>query len=146
MKSNSVAKTHQHAAGLARKIKKFPALILLKGELGVGKSEWVRGFIRAKLKKQNLVVTSPSYSLIQAYGSKKNPIYHCDLYRLRSVDDLESTGFWDLMIPGAIVLAEWGDMIQTSWPKNIKVIEIHIKNLGGDQREITETELSGLSD
>ncbi|MDZ4678510.1 MAG: tRNA (adenosine(37)-N6)-threonylcarbamoyltransferase complex ATPase subunit type 1 TsaE [Oligoflexia bacterium] len=133
---NSVKATHTHAASIAKKIKKRPCLILLSGALGVGKSEWVRGFVKAYLKSK-IIVTSPTYSIVNLYGTKSKPVYHVDLYRLKSEDDLESVGFWDLLQGKNIILVEWGDMLPPRWPKEIAVLSIKIDLLSEPERRIS---------
>src|ERR1700677_4310633 len=101
--SLSEEKTFNHGKSWAKKIKGLPHLILLEGSVGAGKTSWVKGFVSGYLKKDNLV-SSPSYSLVNCYGAKKKEVIHADFYRLQNKDDLESVGFWDLLIEKRVVL------------------------------------------
>jgi tRNA threonylcarbamoyladenosine biosynthesis protein TsaE len=143
--SHSIGDTHKHAAKILKEFKKRPLLILLTGDLGAGKTEWARGFIQSQTSKKT-VVTSPSYSLLQAYGSDQAPIYHADFYRLKSVDDLESTGFWDLLTQKSIVIAEWGMLFDLEWPANLQVVKVNLSLNEDESREISVEKLAGFAD
>ena len=102
-------------------------LILLFGELGVGKTFFVGKLMEAMGGEKSL---SPTYSLINHYqtGVFEN-IYHVDLYRLKDDEDLESTGFWDLFWdPKALIVIEWAQRLNFSYlPLDWKKIQIHIQ-------------------
>ena len=89
-----------------------PADVLgLKGELGAGKTCFTKGLVAALDPQQDLVVTSPTFSLLNTYDAEI-PVYHFDFYRLVDVDDLETTGFWDVVAArDGIVVVEWIDRI-----------------------------------
>lgn len=137
MISKSVRQTHAHATKLSKVIKKKPCLILLSGPLGVGKTEWARGFIRSYLGAKKLEVTSPSYSLINSYTYRSKTVHHVDLYRIQSLDDLESIGFWDLITDKNLILVEWPQTIKQSWPEDLNVIEVQLE-FQKEAREILE--------
>jgi len=119
----SVEDTHSFAARVAEKIHP-PAVILLEGELGVGKTEWVRGFVKAYLGDVGLVM-SPTYTLINAYEHESKRVYHVDLYRLIGEDDLESIGFWDLLAErNVVIIVEWAEKITSPLPSSHKIIKI----------------------
>lgn len=88
--------------------------IALSGTLGMGKSVFCRAFIRY-LCGAETAVPSPTFSLIQEYDGKKGPIFHFDLYRLGSADELEAIGFYEACEDG-IVLVEWPDRVGEEWP------------------------------
>ncbi len=136
MISKSPQETHKCASQVAKSIKTLPALILLSGEMGAGKTEWVRGFAKAYLGDSD-TVSSPSYSLINKYTSGKKQIYHADLYRLNSVEDLESTGLWDLLTEKAVVVVEWPFKVDVHWPSNLSIVSVVLKIVNETQREIT---------
>ena len=134
--ARSIAETHRHAVNLASVLSKKCHLILLVGELGAGKSEWARGFIKSLIGNA-APVTSPTYSFINIYEKKSIRIFHVDLYRLVSAEDLESLGFWDLLAGTNLVLVEWGDMLPRDWPKNISVTRVLIEKQKAQLRKIS---------
>ncbi len=103
--SHSVDETHQTAARVAASLSP-PVVIRLSGELGAGKSEWVRGFVHS-LGWQGRV-RSPTFSLEHVYDTGKERIYHLDGYRLTSPSLLDLSRLEEIMEePGSVVLIEW---------------------------------------
>jgi tRNA threonylcarbamoyladenosine biosynthesis protein TsaE len=106
-------------------------VILLYGELGAGKTAFVRGLARG-LGASSDEVTSPTFTLIQEYRGPTT-LYHVDLYRLdpREVDDL---GLDELISSGGVVAIEWAER----WEQRpSSVHEVWLEHLGGDKRGIT---------
>ena len=86
-----------------------PKLVVLRGELGMGKTTLVRG-MAAALGASADEVTSPTFTLVHEYAGKKTRLVHLDLYRLENESDLEGIGLWELdELPDALVMVEWGD-------------------------------------
>lgn len=103
--SHSIEETHQTAARVAALLSP-PVVIRLSGELGAGKSEWVRGFVHS-LGWQGRV-RSPTFSLEHVYDTGKERIYHLDGYRLASPSLLDRSRLSEIMEePGSMVLIEW---------------------------------------
>ena len=86
-------------------------IVLLKGDLGAGKTALARAIIRTLVKNPSLDVPSPSFALVQPYIAGTQAIVHADLYRLAEVHDVEELGLFD--DPEAIVLIEWPERVPT---------------------------------
>jgi tRNA threonylcarbamoyladenosine biosynthesis protein TsaE len=86
-----------------------PKLVVLRGELGMGKTTLVKG-MAAALGASADDVTSPTFTLVHEYRGRKTRLFHLDLYRLDTEDELETVGLWELADAGdALVMVEWGD-------------------------------------
>ena len=105
-------------------------VILLYGDLGAGKTAFVRGLAGA-LGVPTAEVSSPTFTLIQEYPSSHGTLYHVDLYRLKpeEVDDLGL----DELIPSGIVAVEWPDRWRD---RPAGAYEVRIEHRGGDMRRI----------
>lgn len=103
-------------------------VVLISGELGVGKTQSVK-FLIELLGGTGAV--SPTFSVINSYETKIAEVFHVDLYRVKDEDDLESTGFWDLFRDENIVMIEWAEKLPyLSFPKSWKVVSIQIDRKG----------------
>ena len=89
MISSNVKQTINFAKKFAKSIKE-PTIILLKGDLGAGKTHFVKGF--AKGMKSKAQVTSPTFTIMNMYEGGRMPIYHFDMYRLNSKDEALEAG------------------------------------------------------
>lgn len=120
---------------------KPPQLLLLKGDLGTGKTTLVKGIAQALDAAEPDEVTSPTFTLLHEYdGSlhgKPLKLYHIDVYRLEGERQLETLGLDDLLTPDALVFVEWGDKFKSIRKKSTG--EIEITSTGGDARKITVT-------
>jgi tRNA threonylcarbamoyladenosine biosynthesis protein TsaE len=96
------------------------------GDLGVGKTAFVRGFCQNLCPKA--VVKSPTFALVNEYKCASNSsirkIYHFDMYRIADEDDLYSIGFYDYLRSDAICIAEWCEMIPYALPEEYVKVEI----------------------
>ena len=108
------------------------AFIALYGDLGVGKTAFVRGFTSAVC--EGAKVKSPTYTVVNEYRGGRVPVFHFDMYRIVDDDDLYSTGFYDYIDEG-IILAEWSENIPFAIPK--EHISVKIEKDGEDKRRIT---------
>ena len=102
-------------------------LVLLKGELGAGKTTFVRGIARGT--GSTAPVASPTFQLVRLYPGRL-PLAHVDLYRLERGDELNDLGLEELLDSGAVVV-EWGDRLDV---EDAALIEF--EHLGGDRRLI----------
>ncbi len=120
---------------------KPPQFLLLRGELGTGKTTLVKGIAQALDAAEPDEVTSPTFTLIHEFdGSREGKpvkLYHLDVYRLESERQLETLGLDDLLTPDALVLVEWGDKFKSI--RKRATGEIVIAPEGGDARKITVT-------
>jgi tRNA threonylcarbamoyladenosine biosynthesis protein TsaE len=86
-----------------------PRLVVLRGELGMGKTTLVRGMAQA-LGADVDDVSSPTFTLVQEYRGRKLRLIHLDLYRLETERELEGVGLWEMAdAADALVMVEWGD-------------------------------------
>lgn len=128
--SNSVLETENFARKFASKLK-GNEVIAFYGDLGAGKTAFTRGVADFFGLKDE--VSSPTFALVNEYSSEKVKIYHFDMYRINTFEDLESTGFFDYLERG-IILVEWSENIKEYLPENL--IEIKISKTGENSREI----------
>ena len=105
----------------------MPRFVALEGDLGVGKTVFVRGFVSAVVP--GAAVRSPTFALVNEYRSKqtKKVIYHFDVYRITSEDDLYSIGFYDY-IDNGICLVEWSENIRYAFPEAYLTVRIEKDN------------------
>ena len=90
-----------------------PKLVVLRGELGMGKTTLVRG-MAAALGANVDDVSSPTFTLVQQYVGRTVRLLHLDLYRLETERELESVGLWEMADAGdALVMVEWGDKFES---------------------------------
>lgn len=110
-------------------------LIAYTGGLGAGKTAFTRGLAAGLGLTDD--VTSPTFALINEYREGPIPLYHFDMYRVHSYDDLYSTGFFDYMETNGILAVEWSENIAFALP--CRRVEVSIRSLGGNDREICIT-------
>ncbi len=115
----------------------LPAFIALFGDLGVGKTAFVRGL--SSVLAPGRAVRSPTFSLVNEYRVPGcRPLFHFDLYRIESEEDLYSMGFDDYLDTG-ICVAEWCENIPYALPDDRLEILIEKDSAGVDVRRITLT-------
>ena len=107
-------------------------MIAYKGGLGAGKTTFTRGIAVGMGLGDN--VTSPTFALVNEYRGANITLYHFDMYRIESEDDLESTGFYDYPFEENAAAIEWSENIAQFLPKD--TIYITINSLGEQEREI----------
>jgi tRNA threonylcarbamoyladenosine biosynthesis protein TsaE len=118
-----------------------PQLLILRGDLGAGKTTLVKGIAEALNAAEADEVTSPTFTLIHEYEGERDgqpvKLYHLDVYRLEGERQLETLGLDELLTPDALVLVEWGEKFKSIRKKATG--EIVIASTGGDARRITVT-------
>jgi tRNA threonylcarbamoyladenosine biosynthesis protein TsaE len=111
---NTPEATEHAGIELAKKIH-APAIIFLEGQLGAGKTTFVRGLMRGF--GYTGAVKSPTFTLIETYSLPDKEILHADLYRLKEPSELEAMGFRDYFTDNSIVLIEWASHAEKILPK-----------------------------
>ena len=96
------------------------AVIAMRGEMGVGKTAFVRGFASELGIK---AVKSPTYTVVNEYRGKKR-VFHYDMYRIESEDDLISTGFDDYLAADGYLIAEWSENVTEYLPSDSVFVTI----------------------
>ena len=118
-----------------------PQLLLLRGELGTGKTTLVKGIAEALNAAEASEVTSPTFTLLHEYNGTRDDmpvrLYHLDVYRLEGERQLETLGLDELLTPDALIFVEWGDKFKSI--RKRATGEIVIASVGGDARRITVT-------
>ncbi|MBO5416617.1 MAG: tRNA (adenosine(37)-N6)-threonylcarbamoyltransferase complex ATPase subunit type 1 TsaE [Clostridia bacterium] len=123
--TNSPEETESVGELLATAIKNSPDLprfVAMFGDLGVGKTAFVRGFTRVYAPEA--AVKSPTFALVNQYGRRPSAIYHFDMYRITDEDDLYSTGFYDYLSGEDICIAEWCENIPYAIPERYLRVSI----------------------
>ena len=106
--------------------------ILLDGDLAVGKTTFVKLFCESYGLKN---ISSPTFSIHQVYKNEKITVDHFDLYRLESLDDIETSDLWDVFAQKTgLVFIEWSKRLPLSdLPLDWKLFEVHLSKIDGDQ-------------
>ncbi len=111
-------------------------LVLLRGDLGSGKTTLTKGIVAGMGQAGEDDVTSPTFTLVQEYGKSGN-VFHVDLYRIENPAEIGSLGLDEVLgqKEGATVLVEWGEKFPVE--KDTPRVEISLEILEGDDRKIT---------
>ena len=129
--TNSPDQTEAVGAALARVLQ--PGTVLAyRGDLGAGKTAFTRGLARGLGCRD--MVTSPTYTIVNEYLGGRLPLFHFDMYRLASSDDLWDIGWEDYLERGGICAVEWSENVDDAMEDAIYVT---IEKLGEDSRRIT---------
>jgi tRNA threonylcarbamoyladenosine biosynthesis protein TsaE len=108
------------------------AIVAYRGDLGAGKTAFTRGLARGLGCGD--MVTSPTYTIVNEYLSGRLPLFHFDMYRLRSADDLWGMGWDDYLDRGGVCAVEWSENVEDAMEDAIFVT---IDKLDDDTRRIT---------
>ena len=104
-------------------------VILLHGELGAGKTTFTKGLAKALWIEET--VTSPTFNYVKEYQGGRLPLFHFDMYRVSDADEVYELGLEEYFYRGGVVVVEWNKFDGIERP-----IEVSIRSLGGDVREI----------
>ena len=133
------AETEQCGAELAKLLLQdttLPRFVALFGDLGVGKTAFVRGF--ASVVTPAAAVRSPTFSLVNEYRARPISLFHFDMYRIESEDDLLSIGFDDYLMRDGFCLTEWSENIIEFIPSESVRVTIEKDDAANtDHRRIT---------
>jgi len=132
-RSGSVVQTEAVAGELARKLAGGEC-VALYGDLGAGKTQFVRGLVAA-LGGPARAVSSPTFVLLNVYPGGRLTVYHLDAYRVSGAQDFDSIGFGELLEQGGVVVVEWADRVEQLLPPDH--ISVTIDPTGADTRDIS---------
>src|SRR6266567_5534695 len=110
-----------------------PKLVLLRGDLGAGKTTLVKGIAAAFEAAAEEDVTSPTFTLVHEYRGPRATLYHIDLYRIDTPRELETLGLDDLRSDNSVLLIEWGE----KFPRFMRErdVEIVLERVGENERK-----------
>jgi len=111
-----------------------PKLVLLRGDLGAGKTTLVKGIAEGFEAASQNDVTSPTFTLIHEYRGPSATLYHIDLYRVDTPRELETLGLDDLMDERSVLLIEWGDKFERF--ESERDVEISLDRVSENERLI----------
>lgn len=145
IRTQSAAETEACGADLAKKMLDDPGIppfVALYGDLGVGKTAFVRGF--ASVIAPGVTVRSPTFALVNEYRAKPRPLFHFDMYRITGEDDLLSIGFYDYLDRPGICLVEWSENIPYALPDDYVRVELRKDDQDKpDSRSLTLEQIGG---
>jgi tRNA threonylcarbamoyladenosine biosynthesis protein TsaE len=132
--THSVEETEAAAADLAATLRGGEC-IALQGEMGAGKTQFVRGLVRA-LGGNARAVSSPTFVLLNVYDAPpiRLPVFHLDAYRVSGPDDFEAIGFPELLAQGGVVVVEWPQRVGRLIPAG--AIHVRVEPVGETSRRI----------
>ena len=113
------------------------SVVLLRGELGAGKTTLAKGIAEGFAAAEAAAVTSPTFTLIHEYRGPEVTLYHIDLYRIDTQRELDTLALDDLMEPNTILLIEWGEKFERFAKE--RDAEIALEHKGADERLIAFT-------
>jgi tRNA threonylcarbamoyladenosine biosynthesis protein TsaE len=115
-----------------------PCLVLMKGELGAGKTVLTKGIVAGLGAAPESEVTSPTFALVHEYAGARK-VYHIDLYRIEGGRDLNTLGLDEMLAQDATVIVEWGEKLRPQAP--VPRVEVHLDHQGENDRRIVVEEV-----
>ena len=138
--TNAPEQTEEIGCALGKVIKPG-AVIAYRGDLGAGKTAFTRGLARGLGAKD--LVTSPTYTIVNEYLGGRLPLFHFDMYRLASSDDLWDIGWEDYLEREGVCAVEWSENVADAMENAVTVT---IEKLGENTRRITIEGGQGYAD
>ena len=129
--THSPEETEEIGAALAQKLN-AGTVIAYRGDLGAGKTAFTRGLARGLGYRES--VTSPTYTIVNEYLGGRLPLFHFDMYRLGSADDLWDIGWEDYLDRGGVCAVEWSENVQEAMEG---AISVSIAKLDENTRRVT---------
>lgn len=130
--THKASETYEEGVSLGKSLAPNSVLAFY-GELGAGKTTFIKGVVYGASGVEAHEVTSPTFTYMHIYEGTL-PVYHFDLYRLRSAHDFLSLGFAEYLTYGGICCIEWSERIAEILPQTS--LHVTLKHLGNEQREI----------
>ena len=139
--SSSVEETEALGRALAQHLGPG-SVVAFTGDLGAGKTAFVRGMAQGLGIAQR--VTSPTFTIVNEYGGGRLPLFHFDMYRLSSADDLFDIGWEDFLRRGGVCAVEWSETIQDALDPD--TIYVDIRRGAEDNQRLLTLHGPGLDD
>ena len=132
--SHSVEETERTAGELARALAGGEC-IALEGDLGAGKTQFVRGLL-AGLGGDPRTVSSPTFVLLNIYDTGRLPVFHLDAYRVAGSEDFDAIGFGELLEQGGVVVVEWASRVTDLLPGSMIKVQLSVVDANTRRIEI----------
>ncbi len=131
--SHCVEETESIARELAASLRGGEC-VALYGDLGAGKTQFVRGLVRG-LGGSPRAVSSPTFMLLNVYAGGRLSVFHLDAYRVGGAEDFEAIGFDEMLTQGGVVVVEWAGRVERLLPAAER-INVSIEPTGPQERQI----------
>jgi tRNA threonylcarbamoyladenosine biosynthesis protein TsaE len=141
MTRDFITKSPEETIALGRELAKMlapPKLVLLRGDLGAGKTTLVKGIAQGFQAASEGDVTSPTFTLVHEYRGPSATLYHIDLYRVDTPRELETLGLDDLMGENSVLLIEWGEKFARF--ERERDVEIALERIAESERRVRLSE------
>jgi tRNA threonylcarbamoyladenosine biosynthesis protein TsaE len=133
-------KSAEETIALGRELAKMltpPKLVVLRGDLGAGKTTLVKGIAQGFEAASEEDVTSPTFTLIHEYRGPSATVYHIDLYRIDTQRELDTLALDDLMNENSVLLIEWGEKFERF--RRERDVEVVLERISEHRRKIAVT-------
>jgi tRNA threonylcarbamoyladenosine biosynthesis protein TsaE len=117
------------------------SVVILSGDLGAGKTQFAKGVARALGSRD--VVTSPTFNILMVHDGGRVPLYHFDLYRLESEEELDDIDYFGLLEQDAVSIVEWGDKFAGALP--LDYVQV-VFELGDDELELRSLRVTAVGE